>query len=603
MKKKITFLFISLFLITLSSCKAENGNNSIYDKKDYMDEKISTSQDYEEAKELADRIDDVSSVEELMDINYDEEDTRLTSSEKKKDKSGLVDVTDLMFSATNRNLGAESIEELEFGLETAKNCEKWCFDNHITTINEWEYWENNTGQVRILYDKEKKSFTWEKSCDAVPEFNAAMNKSPDDEPFMEYRKYTTHINNKNELEIHNINVMYKKTGDKTRYQFEFTYVENEYFKFTDYNTYENYTVNEERGTFPRRDFYTETYASLKENNKYVERLKFDARYNENDELVSRWVKYDSVDYLSDYVISNDWTDDDGWVFGFTKMYDYSCNELAIIEEVNGSIKEIKLNLCSIKNIKLFMDKFENQYYLYNSLDEEVSFDQGNQILEINKTNNDLECYISCSNTTGDEIDQWLVEKKLTSSGTKMLKNMCKSREDFKTKINLERFYEMYENRVMFDEKYRNESMKESDLPRFRSPNDVDCEIKGYVVLKDNTLDLSQLTIIIDKGKVFSEGTKWNFVMYLVDDNVHYDVFNVTGFYQVIDGKIVINDLGVYDVSNCRGIFDNKRTCLMMQTEDFAGAAKIKLCDIILDNSSGKLNGNSVPIDYNIVEWN
>ena len=614
MKKFLNIISGLLVIITVSGCSSNISNTtsqtstpskttsssttttSGISRDNYINFKSSKEGDYADAKALADMIDDVDDLNDLMGIEFDNNASLTSYKEKKKDKEDMIDITDLMFRATNANLSPNSIEELEFGFDTAKNCEKWCFDNHITVINDWQYWPNNSGQVRILYDKNKKSFTWEKSCVGVDEYQEAHNVGPDDEPYMEYRKYSSRLNNKNELEIDNIMVMYLENGDITDQMYDFSYVENEYFKSRSLTRYENYTVSEGRGPYTTRYFYVDTNACLKENKKYVERLKYDARYNENDEIVSKWVNYVSINYWKDYIMYNEWVQDDEWIFGYSRMYDYACNEIAVFEQINNEIRKVKLNLCCLKNIKLYQDPEDHSYHLYNKKDEEVEFDNTEYYLDIYEEEGNQMCYITF-NSINDDIDEWLTEKELFTNGTQMMKKMCQTYDEFQKTINMDYFDSVYENKLLYDKAYRDESMKESDLPKFRNQSDVDCEVEGYVLLNDRTLDLSNVKVTIDKGNVFEEGTECFFDIYLSLDCINEKSVTRTKTYKFENGKMVIDDLGVFNIDT-NELRNKNRTCLLMNNPD----ARIKLCDILLEIKDGHLVGKPVPIDYDIVDF-
>ena len=179
--------------------------------------------------------------------------------------------------------------------------------------------------------------------------------------------------------------------------------------------------------------------------------------------------------------------------------------------------------------------------------------------------------------------------------------MCDTYQSFMQDINVEQFRLRYENREVYSEEYIAESMKDVDLPLYRSSNDVKCEIEGHVVFEDFILDLSDFTITVDKGIVFQDGEEYNFDILLWCGYHNFNRIINTHNYKCVDGKIVIDDLETYDLSDLRFLLEFNRTGLTLESERRDAGARAKLCDIILEVRDGKIYGKPVPVDYSIVD--
>ena len=571
-----------------------------YDQASYISQKNESGGEFVEIKAMTGKIDDIKSVSDTIGVSFNTNNTSL-SNYQLLDESNEAFYEPSDFKERNVDIVEQQLGLLESQLENAKHCEKMCYDNHIITFNHWEYWGDGNGQVRSIYDRKTKEFTWEKLQNEWIRFDEATNNNIFyQDGRKEYRKYTTKEDKKGKLEIHNIGLLFNENTEAIRNQFEFIYSEDNYFDYYEYNTYD--LADENDNKYIRHE-YTIEHVELNEKDKSHTSLNYVINKSLTGETLNGQIYFKNHYYFKDYLIEDiiiyDIGDSTEPSFRDITVYNYDCERLM---SVNGGYLIISLAaLTGFDKVKYNSETHESA--LIDENGNEIELDDSNSFLSFHFSDETKYGYLSLTLDEDNKAVKTLNDKNIHSnlSGdingvlNKVLKLESKTKEELLEEINNFKFY---------DKAYRDESMKESTLEKFYAKNDVETEIEGYVQLKDNILDLSNFKVVIDAGGVYQEGKRYNIAGQIwLNDDVHIE-FTIYKDVLCQNGKLVIENLGVHELTGkkYKEFLKNKNTRLMLHTYDPNAAFKLILCDIKLDNSNGKLNGTPQPISYEEVEW-
>lgn len=606
MKKLFTFMLSSLFVFTLFGC-----SNSKY----YINEKISADGTLKEAKELADKINDVESVQSELNINTSDGLTALTNDTVSNldESSDEIDITNKIFRVTEAKLYDNTFKEVEHALEEAKHMEFLCFENHIAYLNEWEYWGDGNGQVRILYDKKEDSFTWEKLANDCVWDEATQSATFFHDGRKEYRKYTTKLRKNGKLEISNIEVHFNENTHKIAEQNEFLYVEGEYFEENRYKYFDdisNYTdfnfqtiTDDEKKNYTCQDYFT-IHIGLSSDNKYYEDCRIAKISNKENNTSFNKYFYNYQKYFNSFIYSYNEHNNDGFVRSQARLFDYSLIELLNINYMNDS-ESLYIDMDALGGYsRITFNNRNRMANIYNTNNEKIIF--GNYLFlscfesDNNKYTTNL--YLDLNNKK-DGLDELFGGLGLTLKNNISLSNSYNIFKDKRTNNNDNNLNGKINSFKFYDEKYISNSIKKSNLTPVRTGNDVECEITGNVKLENGKLDLTDVKIVIDKGNVYTDGKEYNYGGLLWIDGSTNLEFVKTPNYKCENGKIVIDNLGVYDVNRfSQKLTQLSRVCIMFMTYDPRAAIKISLCDIVLETTDGNINGTPVPIDYTITDF-
>ncbi len=589
--KKVFSIFCSLLIgLTLASCN-NNANNEYYIKT-----KNEAGGEFEEAKKLADKINDLD-VEKEIGISINQEKTSLNADTKVIETDDGYNIPNNMFRSYNGDIIENSFYSLNDALEECKMVENIWFEYPILILNNWNIWGDGSGQNRLVFDEKTNYLQYE------------VNYLKEDK-IWNYGKYQTYYNENNNLTILNKYVEYNKTTDFVYYQREFKYVENESFDFYFYDNtrMSNYTITgTEESLNCLVKYYNIEHADLSPDNKSYTRFN-NYSYYYDGKFVGEKIYYNNQIYLDKYMINDRTEIIDGVTKKYTDICDYNCINILTAHEDKSA--DIYFN---------YLDGFTN--IIYKNQDEKKIYNGEEEIILSSE-------YCGWSIYAIEENDKPVNEGKFLGSIWMNGNHKYKEWKDYLSSVGLtiknnhdlfeiEKLVKKYQktykkndsdkelrNFKFYDKAYREESMKENKYPIKYTHNNVESEIEGDVVLKDNILDLTNFKITVDKAHLFEDGEKYEFQLAIMFENNEETIIPMVTLPDILcdNGKVVFDKLITYDLSRFKEIQENKKIRLMLRSKPKGDQLKLFICDIEMDNSTGTLNGKPIPISYEAVEW-